>query len=274
MTDENTQAEMPAETATPETQVAESVPAPVEADDAGQPEAPKKEHWANRRIDELTRNWRQEQREKQQLLEMLNQPKAPEKPAEPVTLPKLEEFGYDEGKYQAALIQYATQQAEQVVERRLSEAESKRVEQQRMGTFAERQASFAKANADYQAKVSDPTLPITAAMRDVIVDSDTGPEIAYWLANHREQAEQIAALPPHLAALELGRIEGRMEATREAKVTRPVITQAPPPTPTLAATEAPVKISPLDPESDRAMSDAEWVKAERARMNRKAKRNG
>jgi hypothetical protein len=42
----------------------------------------------------------------------------------------------------------------------------------------------------------------------------------------------------------------------------------------IAATEAPAKVSPLDPASDRIMSDAEWVKAERARMNRKAKRNG
>lgn len=269
MTDETPQAEMPAETALPVEQAAESVPAPVEteADDAGQPEPSKREHWAHKRIDELTRNWRQEQREKQQLLEMLQQipDRKPKEPApEPLTLPTLEAFGYDEGKYQAALIQYATQQAEQVVERRLTEAEQKRAEQQRMGTFAERQAAFAKANADYQAKVSDPTLPITPAMRDVIVDSDTGPEIAYWLANNREQAEQIAALPPHLAALALGRIEGRMEAMKEAKAARPpVITKAPAPPPTVEALESEVE---KDPES---MSVDEWKKWREKQLRRK-----
>ena len=66
-------------------------------------------------------------------------------------------------RIQAALIEYATKQAEQVVERRLTEAEQKRAEQARMESFATRQREFAKATPDFEDRVlRDPTLPITA----------------------------------------------------------------------------------------------------------------
>ena len=103
----------------------------------------------------------------------------------------------------------------------------------------------------------DPTLPITPAMREVILDSDAGPEIAYWLANNREQAERIARLPPHLAALEMGRIEGRMQATKEAARAAksiPRVSQAPPPPPKVEESATEVEKSPDD------MSMSEWLK--------------
>jgi hypothetical protein len=107
----------------------------------------------------------------------------------------------------------------------------------------------------------------------VIVDSPTGPEMAYYLASNREVAEQIASLPPHLAALEMGRIEGRLSALKEVKTRPSVVSKAPPPPPKVDDTPTPVRISTTDPESDQLSVD-EWIKAERVRMTRKAKRNG
>lgn len=102
--------------------------------------------------------------------------------------------------------------------------------------------------------MQDPTLPITSAMRDVILDSETGPELAYWLAENRDRAEQIARLPAHLAALELGRIEGRLQAAKEAKARPSHVTQAPPPTPKVDAVEPDVTKTPDD------MGVDEWLK--------------
>jgi hypothetical protein len=86
-------------------------------------------------------------------------------------------------------------------------------------------------------------------MRDVIIDSPSGPELAYWLATNRAEAEKIARLPVHLAALEMGRIEGRIEAQKAAKAAAPakpvpVVSKAPPPPPTIeqADTELPKDI--------------------------------
>lgn len=262
----------------PETELAESSPA-VETVETGDDTAPepeaKKPHWSQKRIDELTRNWREEQRRNEQLLSLVQQqrPVEPPKAQEPVKLPSLEEFGYDEAKYQAALLEYAEKRAEAVVERRLSEVDKQRAEQTRMESFVTRQKEFAKATPDFDDKVlRDPTLPITSAMRDVIVDSPAGPELAYYLANNREAAEAISTLPPHLAALEMGRIEGRLSALKEVR-TRPVpvASKAPPPPPRVDDTASLPKVSTTDPESDR-MSDDEWVKAEKKRMAKKATR--
>lgn len=230
------------------------------ADDS-RPEQPRDEDGkflsekAQKRIDHLT--WEREQARREAEFyraQALQQPKPqPEPPA--AKLPTLEEHGYDEAKYQAALIQYATQQAERVVEERLSKAEQQRAEQARVESFATRQREFMKATPDFEAKVlRDPTLPITEAMRDVIVDSESGPELAYYLANNRETASAIAHLPPHLAARELGRIEARLEAQKEA-AKRPPVSKAPPPPPTVDSTEADVAKNPLD----ESMSMREWM---------------
>jgi hypothetical protein len=263
---EETQAEMPIEDAPvlPETQAADSSPAPevpAIADDAGT-ERPRDDEGkfispkAQRRIDELTWKSHEAERQAEHWRQMAMAQQQPPKAEEPVKLPTLESVGYDESKYQAALIEYATKQAEQVVERRLSEAEQKRAEQARMESFATRQREFAKATPDFEDRVlRDPTLPITAAMRDVILDSPAGPELAYHLATNREQAEQIARLPAHLAALEMGRIEGRLSALKEA-AKRPVISKAPPPPPKVEQEDTPVDKNYYD----ESTSIRDWVK--------------
>lgn len=245
-----------------------------QADDAGQPRdeqgkflSPK----AQKRIDELT--WEKHQREReaeywrQQALSYQSQRSEPPK-VEEVKLPTLEQHGYDEAKYQAALIEYATKQAERVVEDRLSKAEQQRKEQARMESFATRQTEFAKANPDYQSRVSDPTLPITEAMRDVIVDSPTGPELAYYLAEHRDVAEQIARLPAHLAALELGRIDGRLSALKEVKKAPPV-TKAPPPPPKVEDAETPIaNVKASESDSDK-LSTQDWLRLREKELKRR-----
>jgi uncharacterized protein YicC (UPF0701 family) len=267
----------------PET-AADSSPAPEsdsaektveQADDAGQPRdeegkflSPK----AQKRIDQLT--WEKNQREReaeywrQQAISYQQQKSEPPKAEEPVKLPTLEQHGYDEAKYQAALIEYATKQAEQVVERRLTQAEAARKEQARLESFATRQQEFAKSAPDYTAKISDPTLPITEAMRDVIVDSPAGPELAYYLAEHRDVAEQIARLPAHLAALELGRIDGRLSAQKEA-AKRPLVTKAPPPPPKVDDVEVPTaSVKASESDSDK-LSTQEWFRLREKELKRK-----
>lgn len=272
MTDETPGLE-PAEAATP----APDAPAPVDSattptendtpDDSGQTtEEPERDErgrftGAQKRIDELTRNWREAERREAQLLAMLQQQREqaapPPPPAEAPKLPTLEEYGYDEAKYQTALLTYATKQAEYVVEQKLSAARQQEAQQKRMSSFAERQTAFAKATPDYEDLVlRDMSLPITDAMRDVIVDSEQGPEVAYHLAKNREVAERIARLPAHLAARELGRIEARLEAAKEAakRPTVPPVSKAPPPPPTVEAVDVEVE---KDPDS---MTMKEWLK--------------
>lgn len=281
MTDE-TQGASPIEDAPllpPETEAADSSPAPQEpevpvdtkADDAepqprdedGKFLSPK----AQKRIDTLTWEREQAKREAEYFRALALQAQKPEEPPKPVeqpTLPTLESVGYDEAKYQAALLNYATEVARTEARKELEAERQRTSEQQRLSSFAERQREFAKTAPDFETKVMrDPTLPINSAMRDVIVDSPSGPEIAYYLANNRDVAERIARLPAHLAALEMGRIEGRLSAQKEAVKRPPPVSKAPPPPPTVEPSEVEVE------KTYESMSMAEFMRKREKELSRK-----
>lgn len=256
---------------------ADSSPAPLEpevpatpADDAGPPRDEKGQFLSpnvQKRIDHLT--WEKNEREREAAywrdLATRSEPK-PE-PKQAVTLPTLESVGYDESQYQQALLTYATEVAKQEARKELEAERGRQSEQRRLETFAERQREFAKSTPDYEAQVLSPSLPISEAMRDVIVDSPSGPELAYYLATNREAAAQIARLPAHMAALEMGRIEGRLMAQKEAPKA-PQVSKAPPPPPKVEAVDPVFSVKTTDPGSDK-LSDDEWVRAERKRLSKK-----
>lgn len=246
------------------------------ADDAGTP-APRDEDGSalsrkvQQRIDQLTWERHQATREAEYWRSRAEQPVQPPKAEAPAEkpMPTLEAHGYDEAKYQVALLEYADKRAEAVVERRLTEAEKQRAEQARIETFVTRQKEFAKATPDFEDKVlRDPTLPISEAMREVILDSPSGPEIAYHLAGHRDVAERIARLPAHLAAFEIGRIEGRLTAEKAAKARPSTVTQAPPPAPSIDASAPDLTPRASSADSDQ-LSDDEWMRLRNKELKRK-----
>ncbi|MGC2525424.1 MAG: hypothetical protein WA417_22705 [Stellaceae bacterium] len=74
-----------------------------------------------------------------------------------------------------------------------------------------RRTEAAGRYADYEAVAESPNTPISVPMTHAIVNSKYGPDIAYWLGQHREKAAQIAAMTnPVRQALEIGRIEARV----------------------------------------------------------------
>jgi hypothetical protein len=288
MTDETTpQAETPAQGALPlpETAPTETVETPtteVEATDTPAADSSKPEpKGIGRRIDELTRLRRDAERERDHWREMAmrqqHQPDPPKAPEPPATLPTLESVGYDESKYQAALLKYAESAATKAAEAVLQRREQERVEKERTDTWQKRQAKFAEKTHDYTDKVTDPSLPISQAMTEVIMESEVGPELAYYLANNREIAASIAQLPERAAARELGRLEATLSqqkaaATRPAATPKPIVSQAPPPPATLETSDAATpSVKPTDPESDKAYSDKDWFKARERQLARKRK---
>lgn len=280
MTDE-TQVETPIEDAPglPESDSSTEIVETPKADDAS-PETPRDEDGkflsanAQKRIDALTREKYDREREAQYWREqaLRNEPKPePPKAPEPVKLPTLEEVGYDEAKYQAALIEYATKHAEEVVTRRLTEAEQKRTEQTRAGKFLERVQEVAKANPDF-----DPNeifqrqfYPVSETMREIMLDSDSGADLLHWVHTNQDQAAKIANLPPHLAAKEMGRIEAILEQRKASPPPRPTVSKAPPPPPRVEDAETTMTgVKPSDAESDK-LSDAEWRRMREKELKRK-----
>jgi hypothetical protein len=91
-------------------------------------------------------------------------------------------------------------------------------------------------------------------MLEIITESDDGPALAYYLGKNLDVAARIAQLPPLAAARELGRIEVNLAFEREKAKLKPVVSQAPPPTPKIEATEPAVSKDPSQ------MTDREFAK--------------
>lgn len=284
MTDDNLQAETPAEgapvlsddiadNAAPPTAPDETPEQEASTDDAGKPET----KGVGKRIDELTRYRREAERERDYWREMAMrgnpQPAKAEDPPPPAApkIPSLADFEYDESKYQAALIEFTKAEARREAEAVLKAEREREAQERVVKTWTEKAAEFAKSKPDYAEKVNDPTLPISTPMVKVIQASEIGPEVAYHLAENRELAAEIARLPAEAAAFAIGRLEGRLLAQKEAakaSASRAAVSQAPPPPPRIEAVEPDVRVRTTDPSGD-SLSDDEWVRMERKRVSRK-----
>ena len=229
------------------------------------------------RIDELTRYRREAERRaeraereadqwREQALRTTQQPKATEPEPSAKTLA---DFEFDETKYQSYLFSEAEKRAVAAAEKRIREQQDQEKTVRRKSEFEKRESDYSKSVEDYIEVTRNPSVPITSDMAQVIAESEDGPALAYYLGKNVEIAERIAQLSPLAAAREMGRIEAKLAAERE-RAKEKTVSKAPPPTPKLDAAESGESVKPDSAESDRAMSDAEWVR--RRNLQEKARR--
>lgn len=230
---------------------------PTNSEDEGAQDKPKS-RGVQKRIDELTANWREEQRTRQRLESMLervlskDEPQQTSEPARVEDEPKLEQFKtYEE--YVAAVADHRAEQklaallAKQEEQRRTTEAERQREERAR--SFRERAASFAATTPDFNEVAFSDAVPVTEDMADALNFSEKGPEILYYLGQNIPEAARIARLPPVQAALEIGRLEAKLSLPQPRTVTK-----APPPINPLSGGQGSLSVDP-----DK-MSSSEWLK--------------
>jgi hypothetical protein len=107
-------------------------------------------------------------------------------------------------------------------------------------TYTERLAATKKAIPDFDARIeANKDMPIAPHIRDAIFESEVGPRMALYFADHPEEAKRINGLSQNAALREFGKIESMIET--EAK-------PAPTPEPAKPAAQvsrAPAPISPI-----------------------------
>lgn len=228
------------------TQGAESAPA---ASDAG--ETPKPSDGFTKRIDELTRSFRDAERaaraaerdrdywrEHAQRLPPQPQPAAEESPS---VGKSLADFAYDESKYQAYMSGEVRKEAARAAREELTREQQSQTKMERVASHQEREAEFAKDLPDYFEIAH--YAPINETMADVIMESENGPAIAYYLGKNPRVAASIARLSP----LQMAREIGRIEATKLAEKPKPPqVSSAPPPAPKLSAGDSKVEKDPKE----------------------------
>ena len=223
-----------------------------------------------RRIDRLTRDKAELQARLERLEQMAGgKPAAPAhaEPA-PAAKPALENFDtYEE--YTEALVEWKANErlAAHVAEQRKAAQEREQAEREktRATTFQERAKAAAAKYADFEKVAFSDDVPASETMRDIILDSENGPEIAYFLGKNPAEAERIAQLSPLAAARELGRIEAKL-ATADVPKPQPRVTRAPEP---IRPVTPAARTRSFDLNDDSAAQDYRaWEKARLAQMRK------
>lgn len=196
------------------------------------------------RINELTRNWRSAERERdteraqrERLEQELSQYRA-QQPTQAQGVPTLDQYEWDQAKWAQAMTEYVARAAETQAEQRYREQERLRSHQEMASRFEERSRAYAAQNPDYEQALNELSSSVRLQLEvvEAIGISEHGPAVAHYLAQHLDVADRIARLPLHLAAVEVGRIEARVSTPKPKPVT-----QAPIPGQTLAGGSSPQK---------------------------------
>lgn len=128
------------------------------------------------------------------------------------TPPKREAFVSDEEFSQAEIDHRAEVKARELLEQRQKAERAEKSQE----IFLERAEKAQERYPDFQAVISNPTLPINAAMAEFIEDSEHGPDVAYFLGKNPGKAYEISQLPPMKAARALVAIESELAAKPKA----------------------------------------------------------
>jgi small-conductance mechanosensitive channel len=190
----------------------ESAPQPVET--------PTEPTGAEKRINKITGEKYAQQRRADALQAELDKLKAAQNVAPEVKAPTLEDFDYDESKFQAASIEYqvnqvVTQKAAAMQQQEIA-AKQQAVQQEVANSFNEQVAAKTAINADYQEVVSQ--LPeFNSDTLGAIMGADNGADIAYALGQRLDLAYEIANASPMAAAMKLGELQAQLKAAPQIK---------------------------------------------------------
>lgn len=204
------------------------------SDDSADTAANSKKKGVQKRIDELTANWRNTERDRDywrqlamQSMQKPEQQQQAETPQKEATPERPQEDQYEDySEYLEAVADWKAEvklreyQQRQEQERRQTQAQQ--TKQQKQQTFVENAQKMQADAPDFWQVAT--TFPMSDAMEEAILDSEQGPQVAYHLGQHPEQATRIAQMSPYAAAREIGRLEQKLSIP-----TKPATTSAPDP---------------------------------------------
>lgn len=261
------EAEKPAE----EAEVPEESATPEKPEDPPASDKPKAKG-VQKRIDELVKQREEEKAEKLRLLaivEQINKPKQEpkvEREDDPEPQRPTRDAFADPTDYEAALNEYVDSKSSWTARRAVKEAfaeQDKKAEQRQIeeGRKAAQEAYAARVEKasvkypDYREVAESPDVSVSMAMAHAITQSEHGPDIAYHLGKHPEEAKRISSLNPALQLMEIGLIVAKLTAEPKAEpakpeITKPAVSAAPKPIKPLGAGASEVRKTPEEESMD------------------------
>lgn len=221
-----------------------------ESEEASRPKGVQK------RIDELTRNWRQSERDRDHWRELAMRsaqpPTAPEPKVEaPNGKPTLEQCGFDQEVYLERLADYKLEQRDQKAREAEKQSKTQTRQQEVVTSLVKALQVGASKYEDFDI-VRAEGLPFTPDFLETVVDvGDAAPDVLYYLAQNPDKATEIAGMSATRAAMALARIEAQLapKSPVSAPPAAPQVSKAPPP-PAAVGNRAPVAVDPMKLSAD------------------------
>lgn len=230
--------DLAASTEVPVPEAGEQVEEPIEESAAseteGEPEPeehtePKKKGGFQKRIEKLSTRANLAEQERDYWKEQALSGKSPEKKGETgeKPKPKIDDFK----DFDAYLDARDAWVEERAVKRATSEAESKISVKSEQSQWQGKLEAAREKHPDFDEVLNDANVPVSPAMHSILMRSEEGAEMAYYLGQHPEIGRQLASLAPDAVAFELGKIAVRLAKDESAE--EPAKPKPPkPPTPT------------------------------------------
>lgn len=118
------------------------------------------------------------------------------------------------------------------VRREMEQAELVRQQQAVIAEFQRRTTEVRAKNPDYEEVIEAAAhVGVSDAVREAMLTSEHGPEIMYQLAKNPAELARLSALPPIIAARELGRLEAKFASVAPTPA-KPKLANRPPAPPT------------------------------------------
>ena len=191
----------------------------------------KARRYAQKRIDRLTWEANEAKRKAEELEAKLRERQ--ERQPDPLAArPKMEDFQDYEAYLEALADWKAEEKAQRLRDELKAESEKTRAKTEadrRMEAFRAAESKVRATVQDYDEAIQDAQdTPMTQVMFDVILESEVGPNILYYLAKNPDEAERIAHLSPARQAAEIGKLEDKL-AQQLKDPQKPKASNAPPP---------------------------------------------
>lgn len=174
------------------------------------------------RIDEITRERRQAERERDYWREQAEGSGPAHASAEPAYEDDAAYFDASDPEHIRAL---AAEEARAAFAEIAYRAQAEEAQAQAMQAWEARQQDFARATPDYFEVLHGTEWPCSEVMAEAIRTSDDGAAVAYHLACHPEDARRIARLSQLAQVREIGRLESHLGRNQPY----PTVSQAPRP---------------------------------------------
>ena len=185
---------------------------------------------AQKRIKQLV-SQRNEMTEKLQaqerMLEQFNQKNQDE---QALSRPNLEQFDYDEQRFNAAVDEYNQKSTQRTIHQALTEqqryqTEAVRQESNRLAVeqFSEKSNEFAIEHTDYFDKVQAPkfveAFKSAPVLQKAALQTDNAPAVLYHLAQNPDLAQELSMADEFTSAMQIGRISEKLGSPGVAKTT-------------------------------------------------------